>query len=298
MPARLIHVAVIAAIGVLFYLLARERIGPWAGLVPTALLMVLGRAHEISATPSGLFDAMALPFGLGVLLALGRGGRWANLAACACLLASLASSDLGIPFLAGAGALVWMQKADRRRRPAWVVALPAAAYLLWHVLADGTEQRFDPDGLTRVPSTAFDLAAGAAGAITGLFREPGAGLSFTLEPGYVVAVVIAGLIVFSVLRGPAASTLLRAYALTLAAIVLVASVSPDPLAGGGAGGFLYATVLLVLLIGAEAPPEVPVRREIAAALALIFASALLANSITLHELAPVHRADCEAAECE
>lgn len=290
-PTRLLHVALAEASALLVFLLVRPRVGPWAALAPAALLLMLGRAHEITATPFGILVLIGIPFCLAMFLALERDDRRGDMAACALLAAGLASISVSLAFIAGAAVIIWMRGPARRWRSAWIVAGPTVAYGIWNLLAvDPGQGRIMLDNLTRLPGSLFELAAGGSGALTGLFRDPGLELAFTPDPGYALTVLFAVLISLRLQRGPSPSPRFWAYAATLLVFWVLVTLNAGELHPLDASRYQYVSVLLMCLIAAELLPPPRLRSGATAALGVAFALSLLANAVTLHQLAPTYRA--------
>src|ERR671914_204466 len=104
LPFRLIAAALLAACAWLFFLWARERVDPWLAAAAAGVLLFLGAAWEVVATPYGIVILLPVACGLAALNCLGRDGlRW-RIGACALLVAGLASGSFALPFVLGAAA--------------------------------------------------------------------------------------------------------------------------------------------------------------------------------------------------
>ncbi len=111
----------VAAVGGLVYLLARPRVGGIVALAPVAVLLLFGSAWGETVSPNGILNTYCLASVLGALLALDRGGRFADPLACVLLTISIASWSFGVAACAGIG--VWLLATGQWRRM-WIVALP------------------------------------------------------------------------------------------------------------------------------------------------------------------------------
>jgi hypothetical protein len=129
-PFRLLAAFDIVAVGLALGIACRDRWGRWWGLAPVLLLVTLGPGALSLLWPFQVGYALALAFGLTSLVALDRGGRWADVVACASLILSLGSASQGIGFLVGAAFMLVL--GGRWRRRSWVVAIPAVLYVLWY----------------------------------------------------------------------------------------------------------------------------------------------------------------------
>ena len=130
---RLVEVAgVVLSVG-LFFELTRTRVGPWAALAPSLLLLVFGYAWEVLLWPANMGTVYALAAGLGALLFLERRPALrGEIGACALLTLAVATIELGLAFAAAVGVLLLAQ---RRFSALWVVGIPLALYLGWYLWA-------------------------------------------------------------------------------------------------------------------------------------------------------------------
>lgn len=164
----LINVAALCASVGLVFELARRRIGPLAALAPCVLLLFLGFAREVLLWPFDVHTLAAIALGLGAFLALEREDRRGDVLACALLIASIATIEVGIALLVGIAVLVALRP-DRLRR-AWIFILPAALYAAWWIWARKFHQdqsALSLDNLDLIPKTVFYSAAAVLGSLTG-----------------------------------------------------------------------------------------------------------------------------------
>jgi hypothetical protein len=153
-------VGVLLCVG-LFFELARVRIGHWAALAPSILLLFYGYAWEALLWPFDLHTLYALAAGLGALLCLERRGRLAEPAACALLILSVSTIELGLAFV---GAVVVLLLAARRPSRLWIPAIPAVLYVAWYVWA---RQFHQPAYRVSDPLDLLHTIGEAAGAVIG-----------------------------------------------------------------------------------------------------------------------------------
>ncbi len=99
--------------GLLFYALARTRAGAWPSLAATLVLLFLGSAWEVTATPYGSVILLPVAFGLAALVCLQRFPRRGDLLACLLLIAAVSSHSDGLAFVAGATVLLALQSGRR-----------------------------------------------------------------------------------------------------------------------------------------------------------------------------------------
>ncbi len=112
-PFRIVEALLVGTCGLLFYALARTRAGAWPSLAATLVLLFLGSAWEVTATPYGSVILLPVAFGLAALLCLQRFSRRGDLLACLLLIAAVASHSDGLAFVAGATVLLALQSGRR-----------------------------------------------------------------------------------------------------------------------------------------------------------------------------------------
>ena len=161
---------------VLFFVYVRRRVGDWAALIMTALILFLGGAFEdlLWTFQIGYFGSLAA--GLGALIALDRDDRRGDLWASALLIVSVSFSSVGIPFIAGAVA-EWLLNPRERKRRLLVMGAPVAFYAFWWLgWGSQAESELSLSNIPDLPSYLFTaISAGfttIAGLATGDGSEP------------------------------------------------------------------------------------------------------------------------------
>lgn len=293
LPIRVLHVVLSLISAGLVYALARRRIGDYAALAPTAVLLLLGSASEITATPFGALAYMGIIFGLAALLAAERGDRRGDVIACLCLIAGLCSYSIVLAFLAGVAVQVFLRGEPARRRSAWIVWVPVALYVvyrLWALRFGGTETNVSLQNIGSMPTAVFTQFAVATAGLSGLFRVPGQqGASFDLAWGYPLSALLAVLAVMRWRRPPPLSPRFWALLATLISFWVLVSLNLGPLRTPEAPRYAYIGGLLLVLIAIELFADWRPRRLGWAALAAGLAASLSANVVALHEAAPQYR---------
>lgn len=240
----------------LVFVLIRRRVGDGPALAASVLLLFLGVAWEQLFWALGITYYGALAAGLGMLLALERGDRRGDFAACGLLVVSLASVSIGVAFAVAATIEVCFTAQPRRWRRLWISLIPLALYGLWTLKYGQSE--LVSSNIASTPFYVAETAAAAMASVTGLFRTvgtaPGAVTGFppfNVEYGQPLAVLGAILVLIRLGRAERPSARLWALvALTLAfwtSLALVAGPGRSP----GASRYQYPDVLLVLLLAAE-----------------------------------------------
>jgi hypothetical protein len=275
-PYRVMVVAGHLGCAVLLYAYAAPRIGPFAALLPTALLLLLGPAWQNFVWPFQIAWLISLAAGIGALLALDHGDRRGDAVACALLALALASSGIGIAI--GAGLVVevlW------RRRPVWVVAAPVALYGLWWLVYQDTD--FFRHNVTVAPQFAAEAAGGALAAVAGLTEarpdangvliDAGAALAWG-RPLFLAAVAVLIWRLAALRPVPVRVFTLLAMA---AAFWLLGGLQRAQISSPDASRYLYVGALFVLLIVVELVRGVRVGRWVAGLMVALTSLAVVSN---------------------
>jgi len=277
---RVIGALVVVACGVLFFLLAKRRIGSMAALVPTIILLLLGSAWEAILWPLTMLTfGLAVAFGLGALAALDREDARGDVAACALTALAVISHSAGLAFLVGVAVAVII--GGRLRQRAWVFAVPLAIYAAWWVWA----LRFD-EGLAHagnlliVPVFIANSLAAVSAAVTGLGLDMGGGaVSLTVTPswGYVIAPIAVVALAFRLSRGRiplfvwVALAVLLVFWLELALGFAPEGRTPEE------SRYLFPGAVLVLLVAAAAMEGVRLSRPVVIAILAVAGLGVITN---------------------
>jgi hypothetical protein len=249
-PLRVAELVGLLACVALFFELARRRVGPAPALAAAIGLLFMGAAWELMLWPFDLHTTYSLACGLAAVLALERGDRRGDLAACALLVASVAMIEVGLAFVGAAAVLVALGR-DRLRR-AWVVAVPLALYAAWWLWARRFAQEdVDLARLEDLPGSVAESMTAVVAAFTGLYAHGVGVWPNVLDPepaAAVVAAVAAAALALGLWR---AQVTPRAWMLIVAlaaywTLIALADRPPD------SSRYTLAGVILLLLIAAEA----------------------------------------------
>lgn len=272
---RAIEVASLLVTVGLFFVLVRRRLGAWAALIPSVLLLFLGYGGETLMWPFDMHTLLALALGLGTLLALERGDRRGDLTACLLLLLAVSMVEVGIAFTVGAAVSILLR--PERRRRAWVFAIPLALFAVWWPWA----LHFGPRtlALTNVHLIPIDFAnalAAVVGSIFGL-NPTGNGVSpfvTTVTPwGTALAALAALGLAFRIGRGKVPDGLWVSLAVLLTYWLMIALTARLP----DASRYIFVGTTLVLLTAAYALPATRPRAPALIAAACLVAVAIPAN---------------------
>ena len=207
LPFRIVEALLVGICGVLFYVLARSRARPWPCVFATLVLLFLGSAWEVTATPYGTVVLLPLAFALGALICLERFPGRGDPFACLLLIASLACHSDGLAFLAGATLLVILQSGRAFLSRVWVVLLPGLLYVAWIAwyrltVTGRTPEPVQPSNVGEIPSTVLSVSAAGVSAVSGFFGNSGpGGLPFNLKAGYLLVGLIAVVVAWALRDG-------------------------------------------------------------------------------------------------
>ncbi len=177
LPEYVLLALFLAATAALLYVYLERRVGPWPSLFAVAIVLTLGPAWEALLWPFEITFIGPILFGLAMLLALERGDRRGDLAACAFLVLALGFSGLGICFIAGAAVAVGLGPREAWLRRAYVFLVPLALYGLWWLeWGKDVESHVSFQNLLDSPVFVADSVAWALQSLLGLAPTVGEGL--------------------------------------------------------------------------------------------------------------------------
>jgi hypothetical protein len=168
LPFQVVSTLVFLLSAVLLFAYLRRRVGDWPALLGTAPILFLGAGWTDLLWPFQIGFSGAIAAGLGALLALDRDDPVGDRIACALLVGSVAFSEIGVPFIAGALVSVLVSGRPRIRR-LYLVVVPLALYVIWWLGWGHTaESRFSLENVLESPKFAFDAASQALASLLGL----------------------------------------------------------------------------------------------------------------------------------
>jgi hypothetical protein len=275
-PYRLLAALVHAGCVAVVFTYARDRLGWLLAALLTAPILAFGPAAAVLLWAANLGVQASLVAGIAALLALERKDRTGDATACALLLVSLLTWDLGACFVLGAAVELVLQR-DRRRL--WIPLGPFAAYAVWYLVYSAD------DGVGGVfrPLAAVGYAARmAANAIDSLLALPLGGA--TAGHGYHTALELLGYLLLAAALALAVRRVVHIGRLTPRVAALLAILASYWLFTGAtqaadgdpfAGRYVYPAAVLILLTVAELAGGARVPRR-AVLTGLIAVSAVLA----------------------
>jgi len=284
LPYRIVGLVLVVLAAGLFCELARRRAGYGFAVGGAVLLLFFGAAAEVVAIPGRVPSQIAICAGLGMLIALDRGDRRGDVAACALCVIAVTSHPVGLAFLAAAGVRVGFDDRASRWRRSWVVLGPFLLYALWYVTTRESVETARP-ALSDVVSFAWEAFVAACAAVTGIFHSP-----WTVRVDYetvgstLVAVGLIGIAALAVVRARRLTPGTAAVLVALGVAVIGPALAPGGLSvfrQPDSARYLYPGAILILLVTAEliaAQPPGPRVRPLALGVgALALASGLYSN---------------------
>jgi hypothetical protein len=191
------------AVSTLFYLVAaallfvymRPRVGDWLALFGTTVILFFGASALDLLSSFQMFFSGSMAAGLGALLALDRGDRRGDAAACLLLLISISFSELGIAF--SVGVLVRMALEREPLGPRlYVVLAPLILYGLWWLGWGHKGPSFlSLHNIATAPAYVFNAVSIAVGALLGISssgNQAPAPVGQEWAPGLLVAALALG----------------------------------------------------------------------------------------------------------
>jgi hypothetical protein len=275
LPYRLVVIALHLAVGLLVYVYSARRVGALPALLATALVLFNGPAWQNIIWPFQHAWLVSLGAGLGALLCLDRRDRAGDAGATVLLLVALASSGLGLPLLLGTAVELLLGRRRDRRRLA-VVAIPAAAYLIWYM--GYGESTILGRNVSEVPTFVADGFAAALSSITGLSGPVIPDRGQVLEWGRPLAVVAAALIGWRLVAIGRIRPRVAMLAVTGASFWALTALSRAEIAHPYESRYLYVGGLLLVLLAVELVSGVALSRVAMAVAAAAVCVVVVSNA--------------------
>lgn len=279
-PFRIVSVGAFLISCLLLFVYLQRRVGQWPALAGTAIVLFLGAGWEdlLWSFQIGYFGSMAT--GLGALLVLERGGRRSGGLACLLLTVSILFSSLGLPFIAGAAVLILLH--PDRWRLLYVVAVPAAVFVLWWLgWGHDAESTASWGNIARTPLFVLNGIAASFASLFGLAlggEQPGG-----LEWGRPIAVVAVVIAVWRVHRLGRLSTWLWVVLAIAGSFWILAGINQMEGRDPWSSRYQYVGVVFLLLIGAELVRGLRLNRGAVAAILVVATASVAGNTYYLHQ---------------
>jgi hypothetical protein len=303
LPERVVMTVAVLVAATLLFVYARRRLGPWPALIGAVLLLFLGPAWADMLWPFQIGFVGSALFGIAMLLALDRGDRRGDVAACVFLVLSLGFSSLGLPFVAAAAVDVLVRRRSHGLGRAWVAAVPAALYGAWWLgYGHEAETHVTLNNVLRSPQYALEGMASAVEALLGL-NKSGPDAAVPPEWGLPILIALLLLVGYRQVRGLPVSQRFWPVAAAALASWMLAAFNTMPGREAYQNRYLYAGGVFILLLAVELLRDVRIGRRallIAGAVALVAVSSNLVQfregSRWLKDQAVLTRADLGAIE--
>jgi len=164
----------LVATALLLYIYMQRRVGPWLALFGAVIVLTLGPAWEVLLWPFEITFIGPILFGLAMLLALERGDRPGDVAACIFLTLAIGFSGLGICFIPAAAVAVFQGQRETWYRRAYIFVIPLLLYAAWWVgWGHDAESHVTLRNILASPRFVFDSLAWSLQSMFGL--APGVG---------------------------------------------------------------------------------------------------------------------------
>lgn len=267
----------------LIFALASRRLPRAPALLATLLILFLDAAWEDLIWAFQMGYLLSVAGGLATWLALERNRRSSDVAALLCLVVSMGSSSLGIAFMAG----VFVELAWRRElRRMWIVAVPAALYVLWY-LGYG-ESEVTTANVINSPGYAEDLAAAAFGALAGR----------GLEWGRPLALLGVAALVLRLARALPISARLAGLLATGLTLWIITALARATVSAPETSRYTYLGAVVIVLVAVELLRGVPIAPRATAVAAVIVAVSIITGLTLIRNAAPARLENGEALTAE
>ncbi len=267
----------------LIFLLASRRLPRAPALLATLLIMFLDAAWEDLLWAFQVGYLVSVVGGLATWVLLERKRRWSDVAAMLCLVVAMGSSSVGIAFMAGVFVeLAWQRQGKRL----WIVAVPAALYLLWY-LSYG-ESQVTTSSVIHSPGYVLDIAAAAFGAVAGR------GLGWGRPLALVGVLAMAARLMHTTSVTPRLLGLL-ATGLTLWIVTALARSTISP---PWSSRYTYLGAVVIVLVGVELLRGITISPHVAGLAAAIVAVSIAAGLTIMKNATPARLENGEAVTAE
>lgn len=251
----------------LIFILASRRVARVPALLAMSLILFLGAAWEDLLWAFQIGYMLSIVGGLAAWVLLEREHRLGDLAALLCLILAVGSSSLGIAITIGVAVeLAW----QRQWRRGWIVAVPAALYLLWY-LGYG-ESQITEESLIAAPGFAQDLAAAAFGGLVGR----------ALDWGRPLAVLGTLVLLWRLLRPGPTSPRLAGLIAAGVSLWIVTALARSTISPPETSRYLYLGAVVIVLAGVELLRGVSIAPRAAALATVLTVSFAITGLTVLH----------------
>lgn len=173
-PVQLVHATLLLVMNGVLFVYLRRRVGDWAALIGTVIILFLGAAFEVLLFSFTINFTGAMAAGIGALLMLDRDDRKGDLCAAALLVLGACVSMVILPFVAAA-AFEWaINPRDRRSR----IFVPGAVLLflfIWWIIWGSTSEQSSVvlSNVLSLPENSFKALGSGFASLFGLATGDG-----------------------------------------------------------------------------------------------------------------------------
>jgi hypothetical protein len=293
LPFGFITGLMVAALGVLVFVLVEERLGSVVGLAAAAVVVFMGPAWEALLFFAAGSHPGAMTLGVAALLALESDRTARNATACALLVCATLLFTAAIPFIVGSAIVVAI-----RRRPVqlWIPAVPTAVFVLWWALFGHRQSSgISAAHIAHLPRYLFDAVSGGLASATGLVH---ASLPAAVSSGHVLTVVAVLCLVWWLLRGGRPTPWSLVFAGTALAFWLLTGASAIPGRSATASRYQLTSAVLLILLAAELLRGLHIGRAGLALLAAVTVLVVASNLAALRRGFDFMRVESQTAEVD
>jgi hypothetical protein len=286
LPYKLVSTALFLLGAWFLYLWLRRRVGGWAALLATALVLFCGAAFDDVLWFASITFLGSMAGGLGMLVALDRGDRKGDVLACALLTGAVLFSSVWVAFWLGALVDIVVR---RRERPwagrVFLLALPAVVYAIWWLgWGHEAESALALHNVGTAPLYVLDSIAAAIAALLGLaIPVEGTTAPNGLDWGRPLAVALLGLGAWRMYRLPRIPRSLWVVLAIGFAFWILGGLDVKPGRVASASRYQYPGGVFVLLIAGALLEGVRWQRRLLWPALVVVVAAVAANLVFLHE---------------
>lgn len=267
----------------LVFVYVRRRVGPWPALMAAVLLLFLGPAWQDLLWPSSSLFVGSTLFGVAMLLALDRGGRRWDIAACAFLALSIGFSSLGLAFAVAAVVDVLQRRRSHGLRRVYLAAIPLFLYAAWYAgWGHRAGSHLSLHNVLVSPRFVVESLVASVDSLLALSTIAGEAIGRSVW-GIPVLVALAALLVYGQVRKPGVSPRFLPVAAAAAAFWFLAAFNYFPGREPYQSRYLYAGCAFMLLLAADLLQDVHLSRRALLAGAAITLVAVAFNLVPLRE---------------
>jgi hypothetical protein len=285
LPEYILLALFLATTAALLFVYLRRRVGDWLALFATLIVLTLGPAWEVLLWPFEITFIAPILFGLAMLLALERGDRRGDIVACISLVLAVASSGLGICFIAAAFVAILLGPRDKWLPRAYVVVVPLLLYGLWWLgWGRDAESSISLHNIFASPRFVADSLAWAMQSMLGLAPSVGSGPDVSWGRALLVGAVLLLIYRFSQVRPrPLIDPGLWPIAAAALANWFLTAFNAIPGRDPSSSRYQYAGVIFALMILANLLKGVSLGRKALTALAVLTALVMASNLVSLEK---------------